>query len=137
MGDELIIRDVWGAISYQGAGYFIAGGAGITPFIAILRQLRKQNLIEGNKLLFSNKTSRDIILKDELNNMLGSNVVFTVTQEKNSQYEYHRTDEALLKNHVDNFSKHFYLCGPDKMVSDISSILAKPGVKPDTVIFEK
>src|SRR4051812_12155501 len=27
-GNELIISDVWGAISYQGEGYFIAGGAG-------------------------------------------------------------------------------------------------------------
>ena len=40
-GDELVIRDVWGAIEYRGPGYFIAGGAGITPFIAILRQLKK------------------------------------------------------------------------------------------------
>src|SRR5262245_37404075 len=37
-GDELLIHDVWGAIAYKGEGYFIAGGAGITPFIAILRQ---------------------------------------------------------------------------------------------------
>jgi predicted ferric reductase len=36
-GDELIIRDVWGAIEYKGEGVFIAGGAGVTPFIAILR----------------------------------------------------------------------------------------------------
>jgi predicted ferric reductase len=39
-GDELIIRDVWGAIEYKGEGVFIAGGAGVTPFIAILRQLQ-------------------------------------------------------------------------------------------------
>src|SRR5882757_10699749 len=56
-GDELIIRDVWGAISYKGEGYFIAGGAGITPFIAILRQLHKEKKIQGNQLFFSNKTS--------------------------------------------------------------------------------
>src|ERR1700722_19582884 len=31
-GDELIIRDVWGAIAYNVPGYFFAGGAGITPF---------------------------------------------------------------------------------------------------------
>ena len=42
-GDELIIRDVWGAITYKGEGYFIAGGAGITPFISILRQLKNEN----------------------------------------------------------------------------------------------
>src|SRR5215203_2807064 len=40
-GDELIIRDVWGVIHYQGEGYFIGGGAGITPFIAVLRSLKK------------------------------------------------------------------------------------------------
>src|SRR4249919_3190413 len=42
-GDEVIIRDVWGAIEYKGPGYFIAGGAGITPFLSILRQLQKDN----------------------------------------------------------------------------------------------
>ena len=47
-GDELIIRDIWGAISYKGEGYFIAGGAGITPFIAILRQLKKDNKVNSN-----------------------------------------------------------------------------------------
>src|SRR4051812_29826259 len=53
VGDEMIVHDVWGAISYQGPGCFIAGGAGITPFIAILRQLKKKDLVEGNILFFS------------------------------------------------------------------------------------
>src|SRR5947207_13959365 len=35
VGQELIIRDVWGVIAYKGPGVFIAGGAGVTPFIAI------------------------------------------------------------------------------------------------------
>jgi predicted ferric reductase len=37
VGDELIIEAAWGAITYKGEGTFIAGGAGITPFVAILR----------------------------------------------------------------------------------------------------
>src|ERR1700759_3170988 len=52
-GAELIISDAWGAIRYKGPGYFIAGGAGITPFIAILRQLYKDGKISGNTLFFS------------------------------------------------------------------------------------
>lgn len=40
-GDELILHDIWGAIHYKGEGIFIAGGAGVTPFIAIFRQLQK------------------------------------------------------------------------------------------------
>jgi predicted ferric reductase len=48
-GDELLIHDVWGAIEYK-EGVFIAGGAGVTPFIAILRQLQAENKIANNKL---------------------------------------------------------------------------------------
>src|ERR1043165_4081102 len=42
-GDELILHDVWGAISYKGEGVFIAGGAGVTPFLSIFRHLRSRN----------------------------------------------------------------------------------------------
>jgi len=43
--DELILHDVFGAISYMGEGVFIAGGAGITPFISIFRYLKLKNVI--------------------------------------------------------------------------------------------
>ncbi|MBS1589186.1 MAG: flavodoxin reductase, partial [Bacteroidetes bacterium] len=79
VGDELIIDDPWGAISYKGAGYFIAGGAGITPFIAILRQLHKEGKARGNKLFFSNKTPQDIIYYEELKEILGEDALFVVT----------------------------------------------------------
>lgn len=59
-GAELIIRDVWGAISYKGKGVFIAGGAGITPFISIFRDLRAKDEISGNTLIFANKAKADI-----------------------------------------------------------------------------
>src|ERR1043165_2140396 len=84
-GDELIIRDVWGAIEYKGPGYFIAGGAGIRPFVAILRHLNKENTLNGNKLIFSNKTDRDIILEEELSSMLGKNAVYIITGEKSKK----------------------------------------------------
>ncbi|MGN6399347.1 MAG: FAD-binding oxidoreductase [Flavisolibacter sp.] len=137
VGDELIIRDVWGAISYEGEGYFIAGGAGITPFIAILRQLQKQNAVGNNVLLFSNRTSKDIILKDELKNMLGANAIFTTTEEKTGEYESQRINEDFLRQHIKDFGKHFYICGPDAMVADITNMLTKLGAKADAVIFEK
>jgi ferredoxin-NADP reductase len=137
VGDELIIRDVWGAIEYKGPGYFIAGGAGITPFIAILRQLYKENKLEDNVLFFSNKTSKDIILESELNKMLGKNVVYTLTQESNVKYLNERISENFLKKHVSDFNKNFYVCGPDPMVQEISNTLLKLGAIPDTVIFEK
>jgi ferredoxin-NADP reductase len=136
-GDNLIVRDVWGAIEYKGPGYFIAGGAGITPFIAILRQLKKENALKGNKLFFSNKTEADIILKEELTAMLNGSAVYTITDESSKAHHNGFINEQFLKEHVDDFSKHFYLCGPPKMIEAIQQILIKFGASPDAVVFEK
>jgi len=55
-GRRLIIRDVWGTITYRGPGVFIAGGAGVTPFIAILRDLHHRRKLAGHALVVSNRT---------------------------------------------------------------------------------
>ena len=137
-GDTLIIRDVWGAIEYKGTGYFIAGGAGITPFLAILRQLHADGTLEGNRLLFANKTSKDIICHDELHDMLGKDFLNILSEQSNKdKYVHGRIDEAFLMQEINDFSTHFYVCGPDKMISDINEILVKHGAKPDSVVFEK
>ena len=136
-GDELIVRDVWGTINYAGTGYFIAGGAGITPFIAILRHLKKENQLKGNKLFFSNKTHEDIILEDEFNAMLGKDVVYTITDEKNPKYHNGFIDEKFLKENIDDYSRHFYLCGPPKMMEAIQDIFSRLGISSESVVFEK
>ena len=136
-GDELILHDVWGAIEYKGPGYFIAGGAGITPFIAILRMLHKENKIADNILFFSNKTAADIIYEDELNRILGRNARFTLTREKKEGYENGTINRAFLESRISDFSKHFYVCGPDKMIQDINAALEALGAKPDLLVFEK
>jgi len=137
VGDELIIHDVWGAIEYKGPGYFIAGGAGITPFIAILRQLHKDGKLGENKLFFSNKTSNDIIIRDELTRMLGKNVLYIVTHEKNSSYLTAYIDEQFLKQYVSDFNKKFYICGPPAMIEVLTATLTKLGADTDSVVFEK
>jgi len=136
-GDELIIRDVWGAINYKGPGVFIAGGAGVTPFISIFRNLQKENKLGGNRLVFSNKTEADIILKDEFEKMLGDNFHNTLTKEKNDKYDNRRINEEFLKDEVTDFSQNFYVCGPDSFVKEITGTLTKLGAKSDSVVFEK
>jgi ferredoxin-NADP reductase len=137
VGDELIVRDVWGAIEYKGPGYFIAGGAGITPFIAVLRQLYKENEMDGNVLFFSNKTDKDIILKEELTSMLGEKAIYTITHEQSSMHHNGFINEQFLKAHVDDFNKHFYLCGPPPMVEALQETLVKLGASPEALVFEK
>jgi len=136
-GDELIIEDAWGAIEYKGPGYFIAGGAGITPFIAILRMLRKDNAVADNTLFFSNKTAADIIYEQELSTILNKKAVYILSRENNTGYLAGKINREFIKQHVSDFSKHFYVCGPDNMVQEIVETLQKLGANADTVLFEK
>jgi ferredoxin-NADP reductase len=137
VGNELIIGDSWGAIEYKEPGYFIAGGAGITPFIAILRTLFDEKKTSGNKLFFSNKTSEDIIYKEELLKILGENAVFVLTREKNDRYIHGRINEKFIKEQISDFSRHFYVCGPDPMVAELVASIHHAGASPDALVFEK
>lgn len=124
-GDELILHDVWGAIQYKGEGTFIAGGAGVTPFIAIFRQLERDGKIGGNQLIFSNKTQQDVILEEEWRHMLGDRFIPTLTKEQVEGYEHRRIDEAYLKEKVSDFGRQFYICGPDPMVQQLKETLSR------------
>lgn len=136
-GDEIIVRDVWGAIEYRGPGCFLAGGAGITPFLAIFRQLHRDHQAAGNTLFFSNKTAADIIEHQELLAILGVQVSFLLTREQNPDYLHGRIDKNFLRDQVTDFHQPFYVCGPDDMVKELSDTLAGLGASPETLVIEK
>jgi len=136
-GAELIIQDSWGAIEYKGPGCFIAGGAGITPFIATLRQLHANNELKGNTLIFSNDTAADIIYESELKEMLQDQAIFILTKEDREGYKSGYINEAYLKEQVADFTQHFYLCGPDAMIADLQKLLTNLGANPEVMVFEK
>ncbi|HVY76514.1 MAG TPA: FAD-binding oxidoreductase [Puia sp.] len=136
-GDELLLHDVFGAIHYAGEGTFIAGGAGVTPFIAILRQLEKDRRLNNNRLIFSNRTEKDIILKDEFSKMLGNRFINTLTDEQSPKYEHAKIDRDYLRKHISDFTQYFYICGPDPMVEGLHSLLIELGAPKDKVIIEQ
>jgi ferredoxin-NADP reductase len=136
-GDMLEIGDAWGAIEYKGEGVFIAGGAGVTPFIAILRYLHTQNKIGNNQLIFSNKTLPDIILKDEFEMMLGLNFINIITQEDSEAFHHGKIDKVFLQQNISNFNQPFYVCGPDTFTENILNALKELGAHPDSLVFEK
>jgi len=135
--DELIIRKPFGTINYKGKGVFIAGGAGITPFIAIFRHLREEGVLEGNKLFFSNNKAEDVILEKELKSMFGEdNLSLVLTKEKKAGYKKSWIDEKFLKEKIDNFNQKFYVCGPPKFVSSIAEGLKNLGADTESIVKE-
>jgi ferredoxin-NADP reductase len=137
VGDELILHDVWGAIEYKGPGCFIAGGAGVTPFLAILRQLRRAGETKGNVLYFSNKMAEDVIVEEELRGILGDDAHFILSREKKAGYEHGRIDGEFLKEHITDLKQPFYVCGPDQMIADVNGLLTGLGASAEALVFEK
>jgi len=134
--DELILHGVFGEISYKGEGYFIAGGAGITPFIAILRYLRSRNELGNNMLLFANKSKADIILRQEFEQLLGKNFINILSGEKAEGYSFGYMSEAFLKANIRDFSEYFYVCGPPPLMDVMEKILPGLGIPDDRIIKE-
>lgn len=137
VSDEFLIHEPFGAIKYDGEGYFIAGGAGVTPFIAILRKLNKEDNLGDNKLLFSNKTKTDIIRGDEFSKMLGDNFINILSEEKAEEYEHGHFSREFFKKYVDDFGKKFYVCGPPDMIEAVVEQLKELGANEDSIITEE
>jgi len=135
--DELILHDVFGAIKYKGEGVFIAGGAGVTPFICIFRYLQSINEIGDNKLIFANKTTNDIILALEFKKFLCGNFINILSDEKTEEYAYGQITEDFLKANITDFDKQFYVCGPPAMMIAIEKQLSNLGINKKAVTVEK
>ena len=135
-GNQLIVHEVWGSIAYKGEGVFIAGGAGVTPFISILRYLHGKKELGNNRLLFANKTLADIIYNDEFKDMLGQNFINILSQEEAEGFEHGWITEEFLKKHDINDYKYVYLCGPKPMMENIEGQLLKLNIKEDAIIKE-
>jgi len=134
--DELILHDVFGAITYKKEGVFIAGGAGVTPFISIFRQLQSKNEIGNNVLVFANKTKADIILENEFKEMLGDAFINILSDEKVPGYHYGMISEDFLKANLPGFERQFYVCGPPPMMDAILKQLTNLGVGKNAVTVE-
>lgn len=137
-GARIILRPPWGTIHYKGPGTFIAAGAGITPFIAIFRQLSKEGNLAGNRLILSNKKAGDVILEKELRSLFPpGDLMLLLTREKREGYGSGHIDREYLKKNVTDLSGNFYLCGPKKFVAGMKESLQNMGASVQNVVFEQ
>ena len=122
-------------------GYFIAGGAGVTPFIAIFRHLQSINEVGNNKLIFANKTKADIILEEEFTKILGKNFINILSDEQTPEYAHGFITEEFIKAYITEGSHHeinnlFYLCAPPPMMEAVEKQLQNMQVDEKSIIKE-
>lgn len=133
-GAELLLHEVFGTIKYKGPGIFIAGGTGITPFIAIFRALFESGNLRKVALLYSNRTKDDIILHDELTKMLGPAYKNVFTKEGVIGFRERRIDRKYLIETIGNFDSRFYVCGPQDFTEEICEALVSLGADPEYLV---
>ncbi|MDP1925444.1 MAG: flavodoxin reductase [Thiobacillus sp.] len=136
-GAELLMSEPFGTISYQGPGVFIAGGAGVTPFLAILRDLARRGEQGGQTLIFSNKTPRDVICEQELRHLLGERCLLICTAADAPGYEHRRVDRAYLEEKISDFDQRFYVCGPPPFMEAVNAALTGLGARVESLVFER
>lgn len=136
-GDRLKMSEPFGSLTYHGPGTFVAGGAGITPFLAIVRTLHRADDLAGHALIFSNDTPGDVICEKELRDAFGDRCHLTCTRSSAPGYDDRRVDKEYLADTIDDFDQRFYVCGPPEFVDDVTAALGTLGVAKDGIVIEK
>jgi ferredoxin-NADP reductase len=123
----------------------IAGGSGVTPFRAFVREATRHKLSTKITILYSVRTTNDIIFNDEFRQLEKENhhFKFDVTCTRLSANDSWsgrrgRIDASWLKAHVKDLSKTvFYACGPTTLVEFAEGVVFELGAPKAQMKTEK
>ncbi|MBL67128.1 MAG: hypothetical protein CMO74_01555 [Verrucomicrobiales bacterium] len=124
----------------------LAGGSGVTPFRGFVREANRRKLDTKITVLYSVRTTGDIIFNDEFRELEKENEKFkfgvTCTRlPEDDPWEGRRgrIDETWVREHVDDLENTiFYSCGPTPLVEFSESMVTNHmGVPKEQMIVEK
>lgn len=124
----------------------IAGGSGVTPFRGFAREATRRELATKITVLYSVRTTNDIIFHEEFRNLAAENVNFEFLVTCTRLHEQDpwtgrrgRIDANWIKEHiVDLPNTVFYACGPTALVDATEHlIVAEMGVPKAQMKTEK
>jgi ferredoxin-NADP reductase len=138
-GDELELRGPVGGYfvweeSFGGPLLLVGGGSGVVPLRAMLRHHRAVASLVPVRLLYSARSLDDVIYRDELEGLVGSDNVdirFTLTREQPEGWPgYRRRIDAQMLQEVSwpaDERPLAYICGPTSFVETAASALVQLG----------
>ena len=119
---------------------FLAGGIGITPFLAMARDAAKRGLPHRIVLLYSNRRPQDAAFLAELERSQGPkfHLVATMTDAPVWRGEKRRISRELLGEHVPDLrAPIYYFAGPPGMTMAVQGMLKDLGVSEDDMRSEE
>ena len=133
-GDRVTIRYPFGNFILDGSFpriAFLSGGIGITPIRSICKYAVDKNLGTNIILVYSNRSVRDIVFKDDFDAMQKSYPFLKVAHvlcetEPGFKCTVGLINSGVIRNEVpDYLQRKFYLCGPPQMVEAMHKILVE------------
>lgn len=149
-GDEVEVRGPIGGYfvwepALGGPLLLIAGGSGVVPVMAILRDRSAADTPPFATLLYSSRTIDDVIYRDELErlaaNDAGLRVLHTLTREQPPGWTgfARRIDKPMLEEALSGIDPQplTYICGPTLLVEAAANGLVELGVDPGRIRTER
>jgi ferredoxin-NADP reductase len=123
----------------------IAGGSGVTPFRAFVREATRRGLETRITILYSVRTAKDVIFNEEFRRLERDNphFKFHVTCTRLAEGDpwpgrRGRIDAAWIKQQmVDAAGTYFYACGPNSLVEFAEGLLFELGLEKSRMKTEK
>jgi len=126
---------------------FFSAGSGITPIISLMKTYLENEDNSTCKLFFVNKTAKSIIFKEELEQLRNTyfgrlEIYYFLTKEKRDidLFNGRFTEDklaVLTKVFIDiPDTNEVFLCGPEDMVSFVSTYLENDGLSKELIHYE-
>lgn len=146
-GDKVDIAGPYGDFYPQETSknlVFMAGGIGVTPFYAILKDMHKNKIGNSLTLFYSNRTEKDIIFFKELKEISGKlknlklvNILTRDNGRNNFAAKHKRMDIEMIKKYCKDLKENeYFICGPSGFVLSMKEQLKTAGIDPNYIKIE-
>ena len=149
-GDRLELRGPIGGYfvwepALGGPLLLVAGGSGVVPLMAMIRERRQAGSTTPTSLLLSSRHHEEIIYGDELDRLAGTGdgltVVHTLTRSQPPGWTGYRRriDQRMLADVLEpiGVDVRVYICGPTALVETAADALLGLGLAPDRIRTER
>ena len=149
-GDELEVRGpIGGWFTWRpeegGPLLLVAGGSGIAPLMAMIRQRAAVRSPAPVCLLYSSRTYNEIIFREELDRSVAADedlmVTYTLTHSQPPGWQGYirRIDRAMLEAVAWAPEEHpmIFVCGPTPLVESVATLCVGLGYSPERIKTER